>query len=88
MDKLVSLYSMKREQNADIIKKNAGHFPTWEKFITSLINDDEFVGCEGCGREISNDWRGLADSVVFKCQPCHFHYDAVIKMETFDDDSR
>ena len=30
----------------------------------------------------------IADSVFSKCSPCNFHYDAVIKMETFNADAR
>ena len=30
----------------------------------------------------------IADSVFSKCNPCNFHYDAVIKMETFNADAR
>ena len=30
----------------------------------------------------------IADSVFEKCSPCNLHYDAVVKMETFDTDVR
>ena len=83
VDKLVSLYKMKQEQNADVIKENTSHFPTWEEFITSLVNDDDKpVGCGGCERRNGGDWRGLARSLFINCQPCHFDYNAVIKMDT------
>ena len=37
-------------------------------------------------REVAYD--GLAASLLDKCSPCHYHYDAVIYMETFEKDSR
>ena len=89
VDKLLSLYKMAQEKNADRFKKKTVHCPTWEEFITSVVNDDdEPIGCTDFGKHIGNNMRGMTRSLFFNCQPCHFDYNAVIKMETFDDDSK
>ena len=51
------------------------NIPSWKKFLEKLSTG--FTGYDG-----------LTDSLVNKCSPCHYHYRAVIKMETFEEDSK
>ena len=31
---------------------------------------------------------GLTDSLMNKCSPCHYHYNAIVYMDTFEEDSK
>ena len=50
--------------------------PTWEKFIYLVATSS------------SKNYLGMMRPLVAGCGPCAYHYDAVIMMETFDEDSR
>ena len=79
VEKLLSVYNFmlyQTQQNGKIFKKFPGkNPPSWEKYISLVAK-----------REPAYD--GLSDSVFDKCSPRTYHYDAVIMMETFDQDSR
>ena len=67
---------------AQVMKKNFAKFPrknppTWEQYIHLVAT-----------RDPARDINGLSGGVYEKCSPCEYHYDAVIKMETFNEDSR
>ena len=47
----------------------------WNKYIHLVANSKE------------ESYLGLLNPNNIHCNPCMFHYDAVIKMETFDRDS-
>ena len=51
--------------------------PTWEKYIELVAK-----------RDPARDINGLSGGVYEKCSPCVYQFDAVIKMETFNEDSR
>ena len=79
---LANLLEIRNERNQQ--KKNPPEWqkyfprhniPSWKKFLEKLSTG--FTGYDG-----------LTDSLVNKCSPCHYHYRAVIKMETFEEDSK
>ena len=78
IEKLQSVYDFLFFQT-QIKKKSFNNFPrfsppSWSQYISKL-SDPQFKD-------------GLSDSVTSKCRPCSYDFDAVIKMETFDIDSR
>ena len=88
IEKLLSVYNFMKfqvlENERNQKKKNppewqkyfsSRNIPTWKTFLWKLSNG--FTGYDG-----------LTDSLVNKCSPCHYHYRAVIKMETFEEDSK
>ena len=50
--------------------------PTWEKFIYLVATST------------STNYLGMMRPLVVGCGPCTYHYDAVIMMETYDQDTR
>ena len=80
LNKLALIYKKKEEQYKPRKEKNMIKFPSWEDFITSVLKGRELVGFDG--------WIALTNSTYEKCHRCHYDYDAVVKMETFDEDSR
>ena len=88
VEKLLSVYNFMRYQvlknKKNMAKTNPPtwqtHFPrhsppSWSQFIARLATG--FTGFDG-----------LAASLLSKCNPCHYHYNAVIYMETFEEDSK
>ena len=88
VEKLLSVYNFMRYQVLHNKKNRAKtnppswqtYFPrksppSWPQFITRLASG--FTGYDG-----------LAASLLSKCSPCHYHYNAVIHMETFEEDSK
>lgn len=77
VEKLLSVYNFllyqTQENGKTFAKFPTKNPPSWEEYISKVANG-------------MTD--GLSDSVFQKCSVCTFHYDAVIKMETFDHDSR
>ena len=81
VEKLLSVYNFMLYQTR-IKKKIFEKFPrknppTWEQYIHLVAM-----------RDPARDLNGLSGGVVEKCSPCHYHFDAVIKMESFNKDSR
>ena len=50
--------------------------PTWERFIYLVANSS------------SKNYLGMMRPLVVGCGPCAYHYDAVIMMETYNQDTR
>ena len=81
VEKLLSVYNFMLYQTR-IKKKIFEKFPrknppTWEQYIHLVATRDR-----------ARDLNGLSGGVVEKCSPCHYNFDAVIKMESFNKDSR
>ena len=88
VEKLLSVYNfmkyqvLKNEKNMK--KKNP---PEWQKYFNknNLPNWKQFL------EKLSRGFRGydgLTDSLVNKCSPCYYHFNAVIYMESFEEDSK
>ena len=77
VEKLLSVYNFllyQTQENGKIFAKfPRKNPPSWSEYIAKV----------GAGQT-----DGLSDSVFTKCSPCTHHFDAVIKMESFDEDSR
>jgi hypothetical protein len=81
VEKLLSVYNFMlyqtRTKKKDFAKFTRKNPPSWEKYIRMV------------GERVSaKDLNGLSEGVFGKCSPCSYHYDAVLKMETFNEDSR
>ena len=93
VEKLLSVYNFMRyqvlENEKNMIRKNMRNKnppdwqkyfprnspPSWEEFLTKIASG--FTGFDG-----------LTDSLYNKCSPCHYYYNAVIYMESFEEDSK
>ena len=78
IEKLQSVYNFFLYQT-QVKKKNFRKFPrsslpSWSEYISRVSN-----------MSYSDS---MSDSVFYKCSPCTYHYDGVVRMETFDTDSR
>merc|ERR1711953_144121 len=60
--------------------------PSWQRHFSRVSPPSwaEFVALLGSG---FTGYEGLAASLQNKCSPCYYHYNAVIYMETFQQDS-
>ena len=93
VEKLLSVYNFMRyqvlENEKNMMRKNMRNKnppdwqkyfprnspPSWEEFLTKIASG--FTGFDG-----------LTDSLYNKCSPCHYYYNAVIYMESFEEDSK
>ena len=84
VEKLLSVYKymvdMSRADSESFLERpdfpKGGTPPTWEKFIYLVATST------------SNNYLGMMRPLVVGCGPCTYEYDAVIMMETYDQDSR
>ena len=81
VEKLLSVYNFMLYQ-VRVKKKIFAKFPrsdppSWEEYLHLVAVKDK-----------AKDLNGLSGGVFEKCSPCSYHFDAVIKMETFAEDSR
>jgi len=73
IEKLVSVYNyMKVLKNRPDFGE--GRHPSWEKYIRSVVSEDNYLG--------------LTRPLYLTCNLCKNQYDAIIMMETYTEDSR
>ena len=88
VEKLLSVYKFMKyqvlENEKNMKKKNP---PEWQKYFNknNLPNWKQFLGKLSRG---FSGYDGLTDSLVNKCSPCHYNFNAVIYMESFEEDSK
>lgn len=88
VEKLLSVYNFMRYQvleNEKNMKKKTP--PEWQHYFPRSNPPSWKTFLEKLSRGFTK-YDGLTDSLVNKCSPCHYHYSAVIYMETFDEDSK
>ena len=88
VEKLLSVYNFMRYQVLHNKKNMAkSHPPTWQTYFprSSPPSWPQFITRLASG---FSGYDGLAASLLSKCSPCYYQYDAVIYMETFEEDSK
>ena len=88
VEKLLSVYNFMRYQVLKNKKNMAkSRPPSWQRHFprSSPPSWAEFLALLGSG---FTGYEGLAASLGNKCSPCYYHYNAVIYMETFEEDSK
>ena len=88
VEKLLSVYNFMRYQVLKNKKNMAkANPPSWQRYFrrASPPSWPEFVALLGSG---FTGYEGLTASLQNKCSPCYYHYNAVIYMETFEQDSK
>ena len=84
VEKLLSVYKymvdMANSDSKSFVERpdfpKGGEPPTWEKFIFLVATST------------SNNYLGMMRPLMVGCGPCTYKYDAVIMMETYDQDTR
>lgn len=67
-----------------------GPAPSWDQFV-SLVAARYSHHCSKpryFSSSDSDNYLGLMRTLAAGCDPCSFHYDAVVRMESYEEDSR